>query len=194
MNRVLAWFIIVFIVAFFAGFLLRPYVPARIELPSTAVDLKKLLPTLGAPTTTPSTSGKFYTVTRVIDGDTVIINTGEHVRYVGVNSPELHHPTKGVECYGQEAADDNKRLVEGKKVRLVKDRLDKDQYGRLLRFVYLKPTTGSSSAEIFVNDYLVAHGDAFATTYKPDIGFKDEFKKSENEARAAQLGLWKTCM
>jgi micrococcal nuclease len=193
MNRVLAWFIIIFVVAFFSGFLLRPFVPEKIELPQTRDELSKLLPSFSSPTSAPSTSGKIYTVTKVIDGDTVIINTGEHVRYVGINTPELHHPTKGVECYGQEAADANRRLVEGKKVRLVKDRSDKDRYGRLLRFVYLEPMT-SGSAELFVNDELVKQGNAFAQTYKPDIGFKDQFKTSENAAQAAQRGLWKTCL
>ena len=59
-----------------------------------------------------------FLVTKVIDGDTIQLENGEKVRYIGINTPETHHPTKGIEPYGKEAEEVNKKLVEGKRVRL----------------------------------------------------------------------------
>jgi endonuclease YncB( thermonuclease family) len=62
------------------------------------------------------TKGVF--VARVIDGDTIEIEGGQKVRYIGVDTPETVDPRTSVQCYGKEAAAKNKKLVEGKKVRL----------------------------------------------------------------------------
>lgn len=130
-------------------------------------------------------SEKTYSVTKVVDGDTIQIETGQKVRYIGINTPETHHPTKGVECFGKQAYEKNKELVEGKRVRLEKDISETDRYGRLLRFVYLDNT--------FINDYLVRQGYAHATTYPPDVKFADEFRQAEVEARENNRGLWNSC-
>src|SRR3990167_2746686 len=74
-------------------------------------------------------------VTRVIDGDTIQVETSETVRYIGINTPETVHPDKPVECFGQQAANKNKELVLGKSVTLEKDVSETDRYGRLLRVV-----------------------------------------------------------
>ena len=55
-------------------------------------------------------------VVRVIDGDTVELENGDRVRYLGIDTPETVHPDKPVECYGPEATERNKELVEGKTV------------------------------------------------------------------------------
>ncbi len=99
------------------------------------------------------TDTTMHTATRIIDGDTIEIETGQKVRYIGIDTPELHHPTKGVQCYGEEARKKNESLVAGKSVKLVKDVSETDRYGRLLRYVFLQPE--SSSAGIFVNEALV---------------------------------------
>ena len=52
-------------------------------------------------------------VKRVIDGDTIELETGEKVRYIGINTPETVDPDKPQECFGKEASVENKRLVEG---------------------------------------------------------------------------------
>ena len=78
------------------------------------------------------------TVVRVIDGDTIeveIDGTSYRVRYIGIDTPETVHPQKPVECFGKEASEKNRELVEGKRVRLEKDVSDTDKYGRLLRYV-----------------------------------------------------------
>lgn len=131
------------------------------------------------PTSTPSAT--FAKVIRVIDGDTIVIDTGEHIRYIGMNAPELETS----ECYATEASEINKNLVLGKEIKLVKDISDADKYGRPLRFVYIGDT--------FVDDYLVKIGAAKVMTVPPDIEFKDQFLSEQSYARRSNLGLWGKC-
>lgn len=128
-------------------------------------------------------------VGRVVDGDTVELKTGEKVRYIGIDTPETAHPTKGVECYGKIASEKNAELVAGKEVRLEKDVSETDRYGRLLRYVHVIEES-TDSAEIFVNEYLVREGFAKASSYPPDIKYQDLFREAEAEARVLQKGLW----
>lgn len=84
----------------------------------------------------------FPKVVRVIDGDTIEIEGGDRVRYIGIDTPETVDPRKPVQCYGQEASNKNKELVEGKTVELEKDVSETDKYGRLLRYVWLGDMLG----------------------------------------------------
>lgn len=131
-------------------------------------------------------------VTRIIDGDTIVIEGGQKVRYIGINTPETVHPTKPVECYGHEASNKNRELVEGKKVILEKDVSETDKYGRLLRYVYL-PSGQTDESDIFVNDYLVKEGYANSSSFPPDVKYQDKFVNSEKEARGNNRGLWAAC-
>jgi len=124
-------------------------------------------------------------VIRVIDGDTIKIESGESVRYIGIDTPETVHPSKPVECYGKEASDKNKELVDGKCVKLEKDISDIDKYYRLLRYIYID--------NIFVNDYLVRQGYACASEYPPDVKFSEQFCEAQNEAEDNERGLWSAC-
>ncbi len=140
---------------------------------------------------TTSTTGQFntstfVTVTRIIDGDTIELETGEKVRYIGINTPEIHHPTKPIQCFGQEAALRNSELVLNKKVRLVKDISETDRYKRLLRYVYLEDGT-------FVNSQLLKEGFAYVDTVPPDVKFAGLFKEAMGEARGGKIGLWNKC-
>ena len=126
-----------------------------------------------------------FRVERVIDGDTIEIVDGERVRYIGMDTPESVTPGKSVECYGKEASEENRRLVEGKAVRLEKDTSDRDQYGRLLRYVYVGDT--------FVNLQLVAQGYARTDAYPPDIRYQDRITAAKDAAKSAGLGLWRVC-
>lgn len=139
------------------------------------------------PTTTPQPApAGMVRVARVIDGDTIELEGGAKVRYIGMNTPETVHPTKPVECFGHEASDYNKRLLAGGIVRLEKDITNTDKYGRLLRYVYLPDGT-------FVNLKLVADGYAYADTYPPDIAHATEFVAAQRAARQANVGLWASC-
>lgn len=123
-----------------------------------------------------------YRVLRVIDGDTIVIEGGEHVRYLGVDAPE----TQGTpECYGREATERNRQLVEGKRVRLESDRRDRDRYGRLLRWVWVDGT--------LVNEQLIREG--YATVYRdePTAKYMDRLLAAEAEARSRGAGLWSAC-
>ena len=124
-------------------------------------------------------------VTRVIDGDTIDVSiSGEvfRVRYIGMDTPETVHPTKPVEWMGKEASEANKQLVDGKTVNLEKDVSETDQYGRLLRYVYV--------GDVFVNAELVRLGFAQVSTYPPDVKYQSLFLQMQHEAREAGRGLW----
>jgi micrococcal nuclease len=127
-------------------------------------------------------SGSIVTVTRVVDGDTIEISTGEKVRYIGMNTPETVDPRRPVQCYGHEASAKNKELVEGQTVLLEKDVSDKDKYGRLLRYVWLGST--------MINEVLVQEGYAEVDTVPPDVKYKSRFIAAERHAIAANMGLW----
>lgn len=124
-------------------------------------------------------------VARVIDGDTIELQNGETVRYIGVDTPETVHPDKPSECFGAAASRKNRELVEGKQVRLERDVSNSDKYGRLLRYVYVGDT--------FVNKYLVAHGFAHAVSYPPDVKYQDVFRKAQRTARRNERGAWGAC-
>lgn len=126
-----------------------------------------------------------YLVTEVIDGDTIRIEGGYKVRYIGIDTPETVHPSKPVECFGIEASNKNKELVEGKRVRLEKDISETDKYGRLLRYVWID--------DLFVNDYLIRQGYAYAYTYPPDVKYAEQFAEAQREARENNRGLWSAC-
>lgn len=125
-------------------------------------------------------------VIRVIDGDTIEIEGKQKVRYIGVNTPELHDPRKPIECFGQAAADENKRLVEGKEVYIQKDVSEVDKYKRLLRYVWVD--------DIFINDYLVRQGFAQVSTFPPDVKYVSQFLEAQDEAKVNSRGLWKECL
>jgi micrococcal nuclease len=133
-----------------------------------------------------SPSGSLVKVTKVVDGDTIKIETGETVRYIGMNTPETVDPRRPVQCFGHEASAKNKELVEGKQVLLEKDVSNTDKYGRLLRYVYLDG--------VMVNEKLVAEGYAQVDTYPPDVKYKDRFVAAQQEAKNNKKGLWSsTC-
>jgi micrococcal nuclease len=153
---------------------------------NTLVKNEKVVEQKAATTTTKVVfSSEVYTVTRVIDGDTIEINTGEHVRYIGIDTPETKDPRKPVQCFGNEAMIKNTDLVLNKKVKLEKDVSDKDKYGRLLRYVYIGDT--------MINFELVKTGYAKAYTYPPDIKYSNLFVDAQKTARDESLGLWGAC-
>jgi micrococcal nuclease len=121
-----------------------------------------------------------YLVTRVIDGDTIQLEDGRKVRYIGIDAPEVSG-----DCFAPEATNKNKELVLNKKVSLLKDKSEVDRYGRLLRYVYVD--------DIFVNNTLVREGFALAKKYPPDTKFAQQFTRAEEEARDQRNGLWGMC-
>ena len=145
----------------------------------------------------PQGNNTFVYVTRAIDGDTIIISTGEHVRLIGIDTPESRYNTKlerdaarsrkdikAILKMGKEASNFTKYLVEGKKVRLEFDVQKRDKYNRLLAYVYLEDGTS-------VNAKIIEEGYAQIMTIPPDVKYSDVFLKLQEEARKNNRGLWK---
>jgi micrococcal nuclease len=127
-------------------------------------------------------------VARVIDGDTIEIELDgarEDVRYVGVDTPETVKPGTAVQCFGPRAAAFNRRLMEGRRVRLVFGVERRDAYGRLLAYAYL--------GHRFVNATLVRRGLARSLTIAPNDRFAPLFRRLELRAARAGRGLWGRC-
>ena len=129
-------------------------------------------------------------VTRVVDGDTIVLSPNDKVRLIGVDTPETVHPKKTVECYGKEAKEFTRSTVAGQTIRLVLDdanagRRHKDRYGRTLGYVYLQDG-------MMLNAELVRRGFAHAYTRFP-FRYLVEFRRLEQEARGRAAGLWSSC-
>ena len=122
-------------------------------------------------------------VQRAVDGDTVVLTNGERVRYIGVDTPELHHPRKPVQWYAREAMEFNRKLVEDQKVRLEFDVERRDRYGRLLAYVFLEDGR-------FVNAELLKEGYAQLLTIPPNVRYVDLFVGLQRQARESKRGLW----
>jgi micrococcal nuclease len=131
------------------------------------------------------------TVRTVVDGDTIdvaINGRTERVRLIGVDTPETKEPGKPVDCYGPEASAFTARLAPpGTEVRLVRDIVPRDDYGRLLAYVF------RVDDDLFVNDALLRHGYARPLTIAPNSAFRRALAAASSEARANGAGLWAHC-
>ena len=121
-------------------------------------------------------------VERVIDGDTVAIQSIGTVRLIGVDTPEAVDPRKPVEHFAQESAAFLRRMLLNKLVRLEYDQQRIDKYGRTLAYLYLSDGT-------FVNAEIVKQGYGHAYTSFP-FRYMEQFRAYEREARTAARGLW----
>ena len=127
-------------------------------------------------------------VTHITDGDTfdiMIDGNKSRVRMLGINTPESVDPRRPVECFGREASNYLKGLIDNKQVRLEQDpdKTDTDEYGRLLRYVFLGDTN--------INEQMIRDGYAYEYTYKSEkYMYQNQFKQAEKFARENKLGLW----
>ena len=115
-------------------------------------------------------------VTRVVDGDTILLEDGRRVRYLGINTPEFGEP------YSRRAREFNAGLVRGRAVRLEFDQEPADPYGRLLAYVHV----GTDMA----NARLVQEGLAHAFFIGPARKYNELLLRFQDEARAQHLGIW----
>lgn len=132
----------------------------------------------------------FYPVHEFIDGDTVAVDMNgetEIIRFIGVNTPEIHHPELPVQCFGHAAADFTQNLIGSQPVRLEADPINsnRDRYDRLLRYVYLPDGT-------LVNQKLVEEGYGFAYTAF-EFSKASDFTAAETAAKTSNRGLWASC-
>jgi len=134
------------------------------------------------------TSSDIYTVTRIIDGDTIKINDNNKIktiRLIGIDTPETVQPGKPVQCFGSEASNKLKEVIGGRMVYLKSDQTqdDKDKYSRLLRYVY-------RDDGLFINKWMIENGYAYEFTYQIPYKYQNEFKTAQNNAKINKLGLW----
>ncbi|MEX0863905.1 MAG: lamin tail domain-containing protein [Acidimicrobiia bacterium] len=121
------------------------------------------------------------TVLSITDGDTMVVSfvdgTADTVRLIGINTPE------GGECWAEPASIALATLAPGgSQVGLTTDVSDRDQFDRLLRYVWV----GSMS----VNEELVRRGAGISRRYPPDTSLAPRFESAQIDAQADQLGLW----
>ena len=129
-------------------------------------------------------------VVRIVDGDTIVVRRGrgrdEHLRYIGMDTPETKQPNTPIQWMGPEATAANAALVEGRSVVLEKDVSDTDHFGRLLRYVWLV----DGERWTMVDLELVRRGFAQVETDPPDVKYADRFVEAQRAARRAGSGLW----
>jgi len=128
-------------------------------------------------------------VKRAVDGDTILLETGERVRLIGVDTPESVKPNTPVERFAKEAAEFTRRMCEGKRVRLEFDQAnaarghkDSTRQRRTLAYVFLEDGT-------LLNSEIIRHGYGHAYTRFP-FSRMEEFRRLEREAREQRRGLW----
>jgi micrococcal nuclease len=130
------------------------------------------------------------TVTRIIDGDTVFVNgTGiaDRVRMIGVNAPEIEHPSMPAECYGDEATAFTAAL-QSRQVWLTFDVECRDDFDRLLAYIWV----GNGPQDLWSRQ-LVRRGYARAFPFEPNTSFADLITMDQAAASAADAGLWGAC-
>lgn len=133
--------------------------------------------------------GGVYRVRRVIDGDTVVLENGLHVRYAGINAPESGRWVKDPAPFAPEATARNKALVENRDVRLALAAAPLDPYGRVVaRLKVLPDPPGAGETE--VEEVLLKEGLAKFMGLGLDAAEATTLKALESEAREAQRGLW----
>lgn len=118
------------------------------------------------------------TVSQVLDGDTIQLSNGETIRLIGINAPE-----QGESC-SSGATSKLRQLILGKEITLEQDINDKDQYGRLLRYVYVGTT--------FVNLEMLKLGFAHKYEYDSNTKYSIKFEQAENEAKQNEGCLWES--
>lgn len=117
-------------------------------------------------------------VSRVVDGDTVVLDDGTIVRYLGITAPETGEPLE------EEATEANEKLTKNKTVKLEYESYTGDKFGRLLAYVFVKNKNVSLE--------LVKKGLAKVVILqkrKPSI-YQDQLLKAQDEAKQKKLGIW----
>ena len=122
-------------------------------------------------------------VVYVYDGDTIKLDNGEKVRYLGIDTPEMNYNNPPAEYFAEEAKKFNMNLVDKRKVRLEFDAVKRDKYNRLLAYVYAN--------DIFVNTKMIEEGYAKVYIIPPNVKYADDFLDIQNKARVEKKGIWR---
>jgi micrococcal nuclease len=166
---------------------------SAIRTPTPAVSSGGALPSATRTAIDPDTPLQQARVEWVSDGDTIrvqISGASESVRLIGIDAPEISHSGAAADCYSDEASSFLTTLVEGQTVWLESDVNDRDRYGRLLRYVWLRQGDGY----LMVNQLLVSNGLAAARQYEEDDKHAPLLADTELEAIERGQGLWSACV
>ncbi len=140
----------------------------------------------------PEPDNGLATVAHVVDGDTIDVEIGgrtERVRLTGIDTPETKKPNSPVECWGPEASAFTESLLPvGTVVRIERDIVGRDDYGRLLGYVYLV-----DRSDLFVNLEIVEQGFAQPLTIEPNSTFAPAFAAAARRAERSDRGMWGAC-
>ena len=131
----------------------------------------------------PACAGEWQMVKKVFDGDTIVLENGTRVRYLGINTPEVAHKDHPAEYFGDKARQENAKFVLRKKVRLEYDRERTDRFGRTLAYVFLEDGR-------FVNELLVEKGCAYVFYHAFNTRYWDGLLEAQKRAIDANVGIW----
>ena len=129
------------------------------------------------------TPAAYRLVCYVYDGDTILLDGGEKVRYLGIDTPEIDHKDGKNEFMAQAARDFNTQLVKGARVRMEYDQEKRDRYQRRLAYVFLE--NGD-----MVNAILVRKGLAHVMLKSPNVKYKALLLDCQRRAMKERLGIW----
>jgi micrococcal nuclease len=143
-----------------------------------------------APRSIPDNAEGPFRVDRVVDGDTVLVRRDGRlvrVRLIGMDTPEIVDPRRGMRCFGREASAQAKKLLTGAQVYLAADASQdrRDRYGRELDYLWLADGQ-------FFNQIMIRQGFALEYTYDLPYHFQDAFRAAQREAERQSRGLWAT--
>ncbi|MGB2982217.1 MAG: thermonuclease family protein [Candidatus Zixiibacteriota bacterium] len=115
-------------------------------------------------------------VEEVTDGDTIVLENGEVVRYIGIDTPERDDP------FYEEATEANQEMLERGRITLEYDQDRRDRYGRLLAYVWVDT--------LLLNAELIRKGLASVYLFSPNLKYRERFISLQREARQKSVGIW----
>ncbi len=131
-----------------------------------------------------SADAENYPAAYVYDGDTILLQNGTRVRYIGINAPEIDHENGNDEPFAQEAKDLNRELIKGKNITLEYDRQTRDRYKRTLAYVFIE------NGEM-ANALMVKNGLAYVESHKPNMRYRAYLIHVQRQAMQERAGIWK---
>ncbi|MEM9572717.1 MAG: thermonuclease family protein [Pseudomonadota bacterium] len=131
--------------------------------------------------------GETGRVTKIIDGDGLILDTGQRVRLISITAPVLTPRDGAPDLYAGESARMLEDMALGRRVRLFYPGVTRDRYDRALAHVV---TTDAAGAELWLNREMIARGGARVRLYASTAARAQDLTDAENLARQAEFGLW----
>ena len=125
----------------------------------------------------------FFNVKTVYDGDTIVLENGRKIRFLGINTPEVAHPNKSGDAGGEDAKTWLINKLKNTRVRLEMGIEKTDKYNRTLAHLF-------TEKKDHLNLQLVEAGLAEVSIYPPNLTYVDELVAAETRAEQARRGIW----